>query len=219
MRANLQPVRVLIVDAHTVVRRGLRMLLDMQPDIQVVGEAGTVAEARRRLDELLPDVMLMDPALPDGDGVDLSARRSGTPPRAKILLISETYARPTVFRALDAGVHGYILKEVAPQELAAAIRQVAAGEAYLHPAIADMVRHRHVRQSTPSRLLDLTPRELEVLALMATATSNREIAEQLTLAEETVRSHVKSILRKLGAHSRTQAVVEALRLDLIQLHN
>ncbi|MEZ4717588.1 MAG: response regulator transcription factor [Caldilineaceae bacterium] len=97
----LQPVPRLIVDAHTVVRRGLRMLLDMQPDIQVVGEAGTVAEARRRLDELLPDVMLMDPALPDGDGVDLSARRSA-PPRAKILPLSETYARPTVFRALDA---------------------------------------------------------------------------------------------------------------------
>ena len=219
MRANLEPLRVLIVDAHTVVRRGLRMLLDMQPDIQVVGEAGTVADARRRLSELLPDVMLMDPALPDGDGVDLSSQTPGTQSPAKVLLISETYTQPTVYRALDAGVHGYILKEVAPQELAAAIRQVAAGEPYLHPAIADMVRRRHARQSSLPLSFDLTPRELEVLALMATATSNREIAEQLTLAEETVRSHVKSILRKLGAHSRTQAVVEALRLDLIRLHN
>ncbi|MEZ4555607.1 MAG: response regulator transcription factor [Caldilineaceae bacterium] len=215
----LQPVPRLIVDAHTVVRRGLRMLLDMQPDIQVVGEAGTVAEARRRLDELLPDVMLMDPALPDGDGVDLSAHRSGTPPRAKILPLSETYARPTVFRALDAGVHGYILKEVAPQELAAAIRQVATGDAHLHPAIADMVRHRHVRQSTPvlARLHRPLTGSVGFDGHRHEQPRDRR-ATHAGVGEETVRSHVKSILRKLGAHSRTRPW--SMRCgSTIQLHN
>lgn len=219
MRASLQPLRVLIVDSHAVVRRGLRMLLDTQPDIQVVGEAGSVADAQHQLQELAPDLILVDPLLPDGDGTALSLRAHAASPPAKIVLLTGSSAPRSVLSALDAQVDGYVLKDVAPAELSAAIRQVAAGKSYFHPAVAELAHHRPAEHADTASLPHLTPRELEVLALMATTATNREIAQQLTLSEETVRSHVKSILRKLDARNRTQAVVEALRLELIQLQD
>lgn len=218
MRASLQPLRILIIDSHAVVRRGLRLLLDMQPDIQVVGEAGSVADARQQLLDLAPDLILVDPSLPDGDGIELSRRAHAAQPPAKIILLTGASHAQAVFNALDAQVDGYVLKDVAPAELSAAIRQVATGTPYFHPTVADLARRRP-EHAGDGHAPQLTPRELDVLALMATTATNREIAQRLMLAEETVRSHVKSILRKLNARNRTQAVVEALRLELIQLQD
>lgn len=215
MRPNLQPIRILIVDAHAVMRRGLRMLLDMQPDIQVVGEAGALAEAQQQLLDLQPELVLLDLDLPEDDSVVLCRLTGSLAPGAKLLILTGAPAAQTVYAAVDAGVHGYALKEMAPTELAAAIRQVAAGKPFFHADVADVLHRRTTARAAASTHATLTPRELDVLALMATTATNREIAAQLTLAEETVRSHVKSILRKLNARNRTQAVVEALRLELI----
>ncbi len=214
------PIRILIVDDHAVVRRGLRMVLELQPEFQVVGETGTGAQALALCWDARPDLVLLDLTLPDMSGVEVTRQLRQTCPESRILVLSAVQDAAQVYQAVDAGVDGYVLKEITPSELARAIRQVAAGQAYLHPHITRLIMERSSSQlaqhSPPHRGQPrLTRREQEILALMATTATNREIAERLVLSEETVRSHVKSILRKLQKPSRTQAVVEALRLGLI----
>lgn len=191
-----QPIRILIVDDHAVVRRGLVMVLALQPDFAVVGEAGSAAAAMAMAAALQPDLVLLDLALPDQEG------SAAVPARL-------------IQAALSADIDGYVPKEVTPHELAAAIRRVASQESYIHPDILQVVS-RSAARSEPAHLA-LTRRELEVLQLMATMATNREIAERLVVSEETVRSHVKSILRKLDQPNRTQAVIEAVRRGLIEV--
>jgi DNA-binding NarL/FixJ family response regulator len=217
-------LRILIVDDHTVVRQGLAMVLGLQPDFQVVGETGTGKQALELCATLRPDLVLLDLTLPDMNGAAVAHQLREISPETRVLILSAVQDAERVFAAVDAGVEGYVLKEIAPQELAAAIRQVAEGQVYLHPAITRLILQRAAKgmktdEPAPASVQHprLTPRELEVLELMATTATNREIAARLVLSEETVRSHVKNILRKLDQPTRTQAVVEALRMGLIQI--
>ncbi len=220
--SETSPIRMLIVDDHAVVRRGLRMVLELQPEFLVVGEAGTGAQALALCWDARPDLVLLDLTLPDMSGVEVARQLRQTCPESRILVLSAVQDAAQVYQAVDAGVDGYVLKEITPSELARAIRQVAGGQAYLHPHITRLIMERSsskLAQQGPQHRGHprLTRREQEILALMATTATNREIAERLVLSEETVRSHVKSILRKLQKPSRTQAVVEALRLGLIDI--
>lgn len=210
-----QPIRILIVDDHAVVRRGLVMVLALQPDFAVVGEAGSAAAAMAMAAALQPDLVLLDLALPDQEGVAAVPALRRAAPGCRILVLSGAQDARLIQAALSADIDGYVPKEVTPHELAAAIRRVASQESYIHPDILQVVS-RSAARSEPAHLA-LTRRELEVLQLMATMATNREIAERLVVSEETVRSHVKSILRKLDQPNRTQAVIEAVRRGLIEV--
>ncbi|RME55332.1 MAG: DNA-binding response regulator [Caldilineae bacterium] len=214
------PIRLLIVDDHAVVRRGLKMVLSLRPEIDVIGDVGTGAEALEIVQAQEPDLVLLDMVLPDLLGPDLLPRLRALCPRCKVLALSGVQTASLVRQAVDAGVDGYVPKEVTPDELLRAIHQVMDGQTYLHPKITALLT-----RVTP--LVDgvelplvapaLTPREQEVLALMATTATNREIAERLHVSEETIRTHVKAILRKLNQSSRTQAVLVALKMGLLEL--
>lgn len=210
-----QPIRILIVDDHAVVRRGLTMVLSLQRDFVVVGEAGSAAAALHMAETLQPDLILLDLALPDRSGGAVAPELRRVAPRSRILVLSGAQDARLVQAAVEAQVDGYVPKEVTPAELADAIRRVAADESYIHPDVLHLLQgaSRHPQAHHPP----LTRRELEVLQLMATMATNREIAERLVVSEETVRSHVKSILRKLDQPNRTQAVIEAVRCGLIEV--
>lgn len=216
------PIRILIVDDHAIVRQGLKMVLSLRPDFEVVGEVGTAADAIEMTRVLQPDLILLDLVLPDGNGGELTPRLREVCTECRILILSGVRSRGQVQKAVDAGVDGYILKEVVPDELVRAVHQVANGDPYLHPDITDLLAREaaHIAANPvqhPVFIPELTARELEVLSLMATTATNQEIAARLVVSPETVRTHVKRILGKLGQSTRTQAVVQALRLGLIEL--
>jgi two-component system, NarL family, response regulator LiaR len=214
------PIRVLLVDDHAVVRKGLCALLDREPDIAVVGEAESGEQALRLLDRLRPDVILMDLEMPGLGGVEATRQIAARQPVAKIVVLTSHAAEEDVFPALKAGAVGYLLKHSAPEEVLHAIRQAQHGETALHPAIARMVLQDLQRPAQASRPLTAEPlsaRELEVLRLLARGLSNHEIADTLVVGEATVRSHVSAILRKLQVASRTQAALYALREGLASL--
>ncbi len=208
------PVRILIVDDHAVVRQGLRMVLGLRPEIRVIGEAGTAAAAMQQALDGQPDLILLDLMLPDIPGPALVEEFRRYSPRAKILVLTGVQSVPMLQQAAGAGVEGFVPKEVTPDELVQAIHQVMAGRPFIHPKIGHLLER---IQEEPPPLPELTPREQEVLRLMAHTATNREIAERLHVSEETVRTHVKHILRKLDQPTRTQAILEALRLGLLQL--
>lgn len=209
------PVRILIVDDHTVVRRGLTMVLSLQRDFLVVGESGSAAAALHMAETLQPDLILLDLALPDRSGSAIVPELRRVAPHCRILVLSGAQDARLVQAAVDARVDGYVPKEVTPAELADAIRCVANEESYIHPDVLHLLRRAPGQPEIGHP--PLTRRELEVLQLMATMASNREIAERLIVSEETVRSHVKSILRKLDQPNRTQAVIAAVRSGLIEV--
>ncbi len=215
MSDSQQPIRILIVDDHAVVRRGLTMVLSLQRDFVVVGEAGSAAAALHMAETLQPDLILLDLALPDRSGGAVAPELRRLAPHSRILVLSGAQDARLVQAAVEAQVDGYVPKEVTPAELADAIRRVAADESYIHPDVLHLLQgaSRHPQAHHPP----LTRREMEVLQLMATMATNREIAERLVVSEETVRSHVKSILRKLDQPNRTQAVIEAVRCGLIEV--
>ncbi len=199
-------VRVALVDDHEVVRRGLRDLLDGEPGIEVVAEAGGVEEALARVGATLPDVVVVDVRLPDGDGVALcrSLRQLEPPPRCLVLTAFDD--ERALMEAIMAGASGYLLKQVRGQDLVDAVREVAAGRSLLDPVTTARVLERMRREAAADELSALTERERAVLALMGEGLSNREIAERLFLAEKTVKNYVTSVLAKLGMERRTQAV-------------
>ena len=215
-----KPIRILLVDDHAVVRKGLRALLEREPGVEVAGEAEDGDQALRLVDRLQPDVILMDIEMPGIGGIEATQRITATHPVTKIVVLTSHAAEEDVFPALKAGAMGYLLKHSAPEDVLLAIRQAYRGDTVLHPAIARMVLqelHRPVAPKQPRTAEPLSERELDVLRLVARGMSNQEIAESLVVGEATVRSHVSSILRKLQLASRTQAALYALREGLVAL--
>jgi len=213
-------VRVLLVDDHAVVRKGLRALFDREPGIEVVGEAESGERAVEVEARVRPDVVLMDLEMPGIGGTEATRRISEAHPEARIVILTSHAAEEDVFPALKAGAAGYLLKHSPPDEVLRAIRQAHAGETVLHPAIARMVLQDLRRPPRPTQRPTTDPlseRELEVLRLIARGMSNQEIADTLVVGEATVRSHVSAVLRKLQLASRTQAALYALREGIASL--
>jgi len=214
-------IRVLIVDDQTLVRAGFRMILDGDPEIEVVGEAGDGHQAVHSTARLDPDVVLMDIRMPQLDGIAATrAIRSQNPERpARVLILTTFDLDEYVYDSLQAGASGFLLKDTPPVQLKEAIRVIAGGEALLAPSvtsrlIADFTRARPARR-TPAGLDELTPRELEVFKLVARGMSNTDIARSLVVAETTVKTHVTRVLAKLGLPDRVQAVVLAYESGLV----
>jgi NarL family two-component system response regulator LiaR len=211
-------ITVLLVDDHEMVRRGVRAFLETRPDITVVAEAGSGEEAVRLAAEHAPDVALMDLIMPGMDGVEATRRLTARSPRTNVVMLTSYHDNEHVFPAIRAGALSYVLKEVGPEELAAAVRKAAAGEAVLHPRVAArVVRELHgARRDEPNVFRELSDRELEVLKLIAEGLSNAEIASRLYVSEKTVKSHVSNILGKLHLADRTQAAVYAWRQGVVR---
>jgi len=213
-----KPIRVLIADDHPIVRRGLRSLLNTEPDLEPAGEAENGVEVVELARSLQPDVILLDLVMPQMDGVEALRRIKQENPDARIVVITTFADDEKVFSAIKSGALGYILKEASPDMLVQAIRDVHRGQASLHPAIARKVIG---ELSQPSELPPtehpLTQRELEVLRLIARGLTNQEIAKELFISEGTVRFHVSNILGKLHLANRTQAALYALKEGLSSL--
>lgn len=224
--AKSPKIRVLIVDDHAVVRQGLRSFLELQDDpsvlpIEVVGEAADGAEAVELAGRFQPDVVLLDLVMPVMDGIAAASKIVERCPRSRIIILTSFGEEDKVFPAIRAGAHGYLLKDISPDELVRAIRAAHLGQVQLHPDVAQklMTAVTEAGSSSSSRRREpsvdaLTERECEVLRLLAGGLSNREIAGQLVIGETTVKSHVSSILNKLHLEDRTQAAIYALRHGL-----
>ncbi len=211
---------VLIVDDHEIVRKGVRTLLETEPGIDVVGEASNGREAVQKALNLEPDVILMDLVMPELDGVEAIRQITSRLPDAQILVLTSFGTDDKLFPALEAGALGYLLKDVSPSELLAAIRQAARGQSTLTPVIA----RRLLREFSPADSSwpapePLTDRETEVLKELAHGYSNEEIAEHLFISEATARTHVSKILAKLNLNNRTQAALYALRYGIASLED
>ncbi|MFJ9924302.1 response regulator [Streptomyces rubiginosohelvolus] len=204
-------IRVLLVDDHQVVRRGLRTFLEIQEDIEVVGEASDGAWGVARTEELRPDVVLMDIKMPGTDGIEALRRLRELDNPAKVLIVTSFTEQRTVVPALRAGASGYVYKDVDPDALAGAIRSVHAGHVLLQPEVAGALLAQEDAGTGTGRGSTLTEREREVLGLIADGRSNREIARALVLSEKTVKTHVSNILMKLDLADRTQAALWAVR--------
>ena len=211
-----EKIRILIVDDHAVVRKGLAMVLRLEPDIEVVGEAENGRVGLEAAQSLNPDIVLVDLVMPEMDGQEMALALRKSNPKIKVMMLTGTEVDDRVFDLVAAGIEGYVLKNIEPGELIRAIHAVAHGEAYLHPDVMKKVVDRMHNYPQHSLSVSLTPRELEVLEWMATPNTYRQIARQLSIGEETVRSHAKSILEKMKQPNRAQAVLAAMRLGLIK---
>ena len=205
-------VRVFLVDDHEVVRRGVSELLDAEPDITVVGEAGSVREALARLPATNPDVAVLDVRLPDGDGVTLCRELRQQRPELICLMLTSFGDDEALLNAVIAGAAGYVLKDVRGNDLVQAVRTVAAGGSLLDPRAASLVLERLRAPAATDPLADLSEQERRLFALIGEGLSNREIAERMSLAEKTVKNYVSNVLGKLGMQRRTQAAVLAAEL-------
>ncbi len=203
-------IRLLLVDDHELVRTGLRTFLELQADMVVVGEAGSGEDALTLASDVAADIVLLDLMLPGMTGVETARRLHDEHPELKVVVLTSFAGQDSVLPAVRAGVAGYLLKDVGPGELAEALRAVHAGGAPLHPQVAATVMQ-SVTAEDP-----LTPREREVLRLIARGLSNRLIARELVLSEKTVKAHVSAILGKLGVADRTQAALHAVRTGLVE---
>lgn len=206
-----EPIRVLIVDDHAVVREGLRTFLELQDGLHVVGEAGDGVEAVREAERLRPDVVVMDLVMPERDGVEAMRELRERVPATRVLVLTSFLDDERLLPALRAGAAGYLLKNVQPQDLARAIRAADAGEAMIDPAVAARLVDALVEGEGAPRA-ELTAREQEVLGLIGRGFANKRIARELGIAEKTVKSHVSHVLAKLGVSDRTQAALYAARL-------
>ncbi|MFF2480833.1 response regulator [Paenibacillus sp. NPDC058071] len=213
-------IKILLADDHQIVLKGISFFLSMQPDFELVGEAHNGKEAVEKAAELHPDIVLMDLNMPVMDGIEASERIAAQHPDIKVLVLTSFSDRGHILPALQTGAVGYMLKDVEPEQLAEAIRSAYMGNIQLHPEISAALLSQLQPQTQPERVANvvgrnpsvevLTPREQEVLQLLAKGLSNKEIAVQLVVAEKTVKTHVSSILSKLGLSDRTQAALYAV---------
>jgi DNA-binding NarL/FixJ family response regulator len=214
-------IGVMLVDDQKLMREGLRILLELEPDLQVVGEAGDGTAALEAYADCQPDVVLMDVRMPGMDGVEATWRLRERWPDVRVIILTTFDDEEYVFEGLRAGALGYLLKDVSGEDLADAIRKVAAGGALIEPSVARKVLAEFARLAPPARAPDkglpdpLSVREKEILSCLSQGLSNREIAQRLSLAEGTVKNYVSGILQKLGVRDRTQAAVRARELGVI----
>ena len=219
-----EPIRVLVVDDHALFRRGLEMVLEQEPDIEVVGEASDGAEAVEQASETTPDVVLMDVRMPRRGGIDACTAIKDAVPSTKIIMLTISDEEADLYDAIKAGAMGYLLKEISIEEVASAIRAVHGGQSLISPSMASKLitefaalskRSQERQQQVPAP--KLTEREMEVLKLVAKGLNNRDIAKQLFISENTVKNHIRNILEKLQLHSRMEAVVYAVREKLLEI--
>lgn len=223
LSARTEPIRLLLVEDYEIYRHGLRMILELEEDIVVVGETRSAEEAVRTSTELAPDVVVLDIYLPDGNGLSVCRRITSRLPQTHVLMLTGSDDDSDLVEAVKAGATGYLLKDIAPDQLPDAIRTIAAGQPMLSPALAGpllsefsaLVRGAPPRDDDP--IGQLTDREREVLGLVARGWSNRKIAEELFIAENTVKNHVRNILDKLQLRSRMEAAMYAVRGGLIDV--
>ncbi len=211
-------VRVFLLDDHEVVRRGVRELLEAEDDLEIVGEAGTAQEAYARIPAAAPDVAMLDVRLPDGDGIEVCREIRSTHPEVACLMLTSFADDEAVFSAILAGAAGYVLKQVRGTDLVDAVRRVGRGESILDPLSTDRVLQRLRQPPEPDELAGLTKQERRILDLIAEGMTNRQIGEQLFLAEKTVKNYVSNLLAKLGMSRRAEAAAYAARLSERRLH-
>jgi two-component system NarL family response regulator len=219
----VEPIRVLVVDDHALFRRGLQMVLEQEPDIEVVGEASDGSEAVQKASDTLPDIVLMDVRMPKRGGIDACTAIHDAVPSTKIIMLTISDEEADLYDAIKAGAMGYLLKEISIEEVASAIRAVHGGQSLISPSMASklltefasMIKRTDDRQQVPTPRL--TDREMEVLKLVAKGLNNRDIAKQLFISENTVKNHIRNILEKLQLHSRMEAVVYAVREKLLEI--
>jgi two-component system NarL family response regulator len=217
------PIRVLIVDDHALFRRGLEMVLEQEPDIDVVGEASDGAEALTKAVDATPDIVLLDVRMPKRGGIDACLSIKDAVPSTKIIMLTISDEEADLYDAIKAGAMGYLLKEISIEEVASAIRAVHGGQSLISPSMASkllnefasMIKRGDERQQVPAPRL--TEREMEVLRLVAKGMNNRDIAKELYISENTVKNHIRNILEKLQLHSRMEAVVYAVREKLLEI--
>lgn len=213
-----EQITVLLVDDHQMVRQGVSAFLDVQPDMVVVGEAGSGEEAVRIAVEQAPDVVLMDLVMPGMDGVEATRRIKLISPHTQVIILTSYHEDEHIFPAIRAGALSYIIKSISPEALADVVRKAEAGEAVLNPQVAArVVQEIHgTRHQAPNPFIELTERELEVLRLIADGQKNADIAGKLVISEKTVKNHVSNILSKLHLADRTQAAVYAWREGIVR---
>jgi two-component system NarL family response regulator len=212
----------MVVDDHALFRRGLEMVLADEPDIELVGEASDGAEAVQRAQELMPDVVLMDVRMPKRSGIEATREIKDLLPHCKIVMLTISDDEADLYDAIKAGASGYLLKEIPIEEVADAIRSVWAGQSRISPSMASKLLNEFAQVSKQSERTrvpgpKLTERELEVLRLVAQGLANRDIAKQLFISENTVKNHIRNILEKLHLHSRMEAVLYAVRRNLLEI--
>jgi DNA-binding NarL/FixJ family response regulator len=207
-------IRVFLLDDHEIVREGLRALLEAQPDCEVVGEAATASEALARIPPLAPDVAVLDVRLPDGDGVEVCREVRAAQPAVRCLMLTSFADDEALFQAIVAGASGYVLKQIKGTDIVDAVRRVAAGESLLDPDATRRVLER-IRNppEKDQRLASLTPQERRILGHITDGLTNRQIADEMFLAEKTVKNYVSNLLAKLGMERRTQAAVFGARVE------
>lgn len=212
-------IRLLLVDDHAVVRLGMRMLFDSEPDIEIVAEAENARDALEAVQEFEPDIVLMDIGLPDISGIEATRLIKAKHPNVAVVALTIHEDKEYFFQMLDAGATGYVPKRAAPEELITAIRAAAANEVYLYPSLAKYLVKDYLSQQESPRSAetagDLTAREQEVLIHLADGATNAEIAEKLVISPKTVARHRENIMRKLNMHSRTELVKYAIRKGII----
>lgn len=212
-------IRVLLVDDHAVVRTGLHMLLGQEEDIEIVGEAGSGREALSSIEQLQPDLVLMDIGLPDMTGIEVTRQVKQKWPGVAVVALTIHEDEEYFFQMLQAGANGYVPKRAAPEELLTALRTAAEGGVYLYPSLAKLLVRDYLsgeREAAPGALDGLTDREQEVLAHLAEGASNQDIAETLNISPKTVARHRENIMRKLNLHSRSELVKYAIRKGIIK---
>ena len=206
------PITVFLLDDHEIVRRGLRELLELEDDIEVISEAGTAEEALTRIPATRPDVAVLDVRLPDGDGIEVCRDIRSSHPETKCIMLTSFADDEAVYAAILAGACGYLLKQVRGNEIVEGIRRVASGESLLDPSVTAKVIERLQRGPEDDELAHLTPQERRILNLIAEGLTNRQIGEQMFLAEKTVKNYVSNLLAKLGMSRRTEAAVFATKV-------
>lgn len=206
-------IRVFLLDDHDVVRLGLRTLLELEPDIEVVGEARTCADARAAIAALRPDVAILDANLPDGSGIDVCREARALDPAVHVMVLTSYDDDEVMAAAILAGAAGYVLKQIEGESLVAGVRLIASGHTLIDPVAATrVVRAVQLRKKAYDVLAALTPQQARILHLIAEGLSNREIADRLVLAEKTVKNHITGLMARLGVRHRTQAAILAARL-------